>query len=133
MSVRFAPDEELIYLRAKVFGTKGRASLRLALDTGASSTMINRRILRRLGYELSTDAEEIGIITGSRVESAFPITVSRFLALRQQRMDFPILAYDLPPETGIDGVLGLDFFRGRSLNIDFRSGLITLSRLVESE
>jgi predicted aspartyl protease len=127
MSVRFAPHEELIYLRAKVFGTKGRSSLRLALDTGASSTMINRRILRRLGYELSAGAEGVGIITGSRVELASPITVSRFSALRQQRRNFPVLAYDMPPEAGIDGVLGLDFFRGQNLNIDFRTGLITLS------
>jgi hypothetical protein len=33
----------------------------------------------------------------------------------------------LPPGAGVDGLLGLDFLRGQSLTIDFRSGEITLS------
>jgi len=55
------------------------------------------------------------------------VELSRFSALRQQRRGFPVLAYDMPPEAGIDGVLGLDFFRGQSLNIDFRKGQIPLA------
>jgi hypothetical protein len=32
----------------------------------------------------------------------------------------------LTATTAVDGVLGLDFFRGRRLSIDFRIGEITL-------
>jgi hypothetical protein len=32
----------------------------------------------------------------------------------------------LPAATSVEGVLGLDFLRGRALNIDFRTGQITL-------
>jgi len=127
MSIRFDPLENLIYVRAKVFGPVGSTSLLLALDTGASSTSISSERLLSLGYELSADAEGSRIVTGSRVEFAPEITIVKFSALRQQRQNFSVLAYDLPVEAGVDGVLGLDFFRGQNLNIDFRNGLITLS------
>jgi hypothetical protein len=39
----------------------------------------------------------------------------------------PILAHTLPADAGIDGVLGLDFFQGLILTIDFRAGQITVS------
>jgi hypothetical protein len=41
-------------------------------------------------------------------------------------MSFPIIAHTLPPSATVDGLLGLDFFRGQQLNIDFRRGEITL-------
>ncbi len=47
--------------------------------------------------------------------------------LGQDREDFEVYAYDLPAATGIDGVLGLDFLRVQSLNIEFRKGLITFT------
>lgn len=127
MSIRFDPFENLIHVRAKVFGPIGSTSLLLALDTGASSTSINRERLLSLGYDLSANAESSRIVTGSRVEFAPEITIAKFSALRQQRQEFSVLAFDLPEEAGVDGVLGLDFFRGLNLNIDIRNGLITLS------
>lgn len=127
MSLRFDPHENLIYVRAKVFGQIGSTSLLLALDTGASSTIISRERLLSLGYDLSAAFEGSRIVTGSRIEFAPEITITKLSALRQQRQGFSVLAYDLPVEAGVDGVLGLDFFRGLNLNIDFRNGLITLS------
>jgi len=127
MSIRFDPLENLIYVRVKIFGQIGSTSLLLALDTGASSTIISRERLLSLGYDLSASAEESRIVTGSRVEFAPEITLIKLSALRQQRQGFLVLAYNLPVEAGVDGVLGLDFFRGLNLNIDFRNGLITLS------
>lgn len=127
MSIRFDPLENLIHVRVKVFGQIGSTSPLLALDTGASSTIISRERLLSLGYDLSVSAEDSRIVTGSRVEFAPEITLIKLSALRQQRQGFSVLAYDLPEEAGVDGVLGLDFFRGQNLNIDFRNGLITLS------
>jgi hypothetical protein len=36
--------------------------------------------------------------------------------------NFPVLGHTLPPSAGVDGLLGLDFLRGQSLTLDFRSG-----------
>ena len=127
MSVSFDPEASLIYVKARVYSVKGIYSLLLALDLGASTTMISRKRLKRFGYDLSANTETVRIITGSRVETSQTVIVDKLTAINQQRIDFPVLAHDLPPEAGIDGVLGLDFFRKQNLNIDFRKGLITLS------
>jgi hypothetical protein len=53
--------------------------------------------------------------------------VARISSLGQDRTAFPVLAHTLPPSAAVDGVLGLDFLRGHALNIDFRTGQITLT------
>jgi hypothetical protein len=37
-----------------------------------------------------------------------------------------VLGHTLPPSSGVDGLLGLDFFRGLCLNIDFRPGRLRI-------
>lgn len=36
------------------------------------------------------------------------------------------LCHDLPAEVRVDGLLGLDFLRGRRLTLDFRTGRLSL-------
>ena len=64
--------------------------------------------------------------TGSGVEYAARVTLSRIRGLEQERVDFPVLGHTLPPGAGVDGLMGLDFFRDRNLVIDFRTGQITV-------
>lgn len=51
MSLPFEPDSGLIIVRAAVDGPSGSAILRLALDTGATGTLINVGMLVALGYD----------------------------------------------------------------------------------
>lgn len=44
MSYRFAPREGLIIVPTRVFGPAGDAIVRLALDTGATRTLINTKV-----------------------------------------------------------------------------------------
>jgi len=39
---------------------------------------------------------------------------------------FPLLCHTLPPTAGVDGLLGLDFFRGTYLSIDLVSGIVNV-------
>jgi hypothetical protein len=48
-------------------------------------------------------------------------------SLGRVRTDFLVAAHDMPLGIESDGFLGLDFFRGLVLNIDFVRGRITLS------
>ena len=67
------------------------------------------------------------MITASGAENVPSLTVARLTALGQDRSAFPVLALTLPAATAVEGVLGLDFLRGYALNIDFRTGQITLT------
>jgi hypothetical protein len=55
------------------------------------------------------------------------VELQKLTTLGQERFNFPVLAHTLPPSTGVDGLLGLDFFRGLRLTIDFQSGQIQLA------
>jgi predicted aspartyl protease len=127
MSIPFNAQHGLIIIQAAVDGPSGSAVLRLALDTGATRTVINIGMLVALGYDPALAPERIQVTTGSGVEFVPRVSVHKIVALGQERTSFLVLGHTLPPSAGIDGVLGLDFMRGQTLTVDFRTGTITLT------
>ncbi len=89
--------------------------------------MINVGHLIAIGYDPSLSPDRVQVTTGSGVEYAPRVNITRFRALGQERMAFPVLSHTLPPSAGIDGLLGLDFLRGQRLEIDFVRGLISVA------
>lgn len=126
MSFRFNSEKGLVVVQAEITGPTGIAVLRLALDTGATGTLINTSLLVGVGYDPATAIERTEVTTGSGVEFAVRISLLRITSLGQQRNDFPVLAHTLPPSAGVDGVLGLDFLRRHLLTIDFVNGELRL-------
>jgi hypothetical protein len=84
-------------------------------------------MLGAIGYDPALIAERIQVTTGSGVEFAPRFVLQRVSALGQERLGFPVLGHTLPPSASVDGLLGLDFFRGLDLAIDFRAGRLSLS------
>ena len=58
MSIRFDPSGGLIIVSAELIGPTGAAILRLALDTGATGTLINSSMLVAVGYDLALPPSE---------------------------------------------------------------------------
>ena len=106
-------------VHAAVDGPSGSAVLQLALDTGATGTMINAGMLVALGYDPALAPERIQVTTGSGVEFVPRLVLDKVVALGQERLHFPVLAHTLPPSAGIDGLLGLDFVRGVQIDGGF--------------
>ncbi|MEA2604578.1 MAG: hypothetical protein QOF89_5570 [Acidobacteriota bacterium] len=126
MSLPFDPEQGLIVVPLELFGPSGSAVLRFALDTGATSTVVNAGVLVSLGYDPALAPDRIQVTTGSGVELVPRMILERLNALGQERRQLSVLCHTLPPSAGVDGLLGLDFFRGQSLTLDFRSGQVTL-------
>ena len=127
MSFPFDPQQGLIIVPVELWGPSGSAVLRLALDTGATGTVVNTGMLVALGYDPALIPDRVQITTGSGVEFVPRILLDRIMALGRESAGFPVLAHTLPPSAGIDGLLGLDFFRGWNLTIDFRTGQVVLA------
>jgi predicted aspartyl protease len=127
MTYGFDPSQGLIIVPVRLFGPAGDMIVRLALDTGATSTLINSEIMVLLGYDPATSPHRIQVTTGSGVELCPRVTVERLEALGKSVNDFPVLSHTLPPTSQVDGLLGLDFFRGFQISIDFRNGTITIT------
>ena len=89
-------------------------------------TMLNRELATSLGYDLESPERMVRIATASGIVQAPQLTIKRIEALGNARVNFPIICRSLPRGVSVDGLLGLDFFRGQRLTLDFREGLITL-------
>ena len=127
MSFPFDPAQGLIVVSVEIWGPSGSVVLRLALDTGATGTVINTATLVAVGYDPALAPERIQVTTGSGVEFAPRLLLDKVVALGREHRDFPVLCHTLPPSAGVDGLLGLDAFRGESLTVDFRTGRLILA------
>lgn len=101
-------------------------TLDLALDTGATDTVIDEVWASLAGYTPAMATNQFQVITGSGVIPTFELPLISFTALGQHRVNYQVLVHSFPPGTGHDGVLGLDFFRNQILTIDFQKGEINL-------
>jgi predicted aspartyl protease len=127
MSTSFRSESGIIVVQAELEGPVKNWVLNLALDTGSTRTLINSRILVSTGYDLALSTDRLEITTASGMDFAPLLTISKLKALGRTCRDLPVVGHTLPPSSGVDGLLGLDFLRGLILTIDFRQGTISLS------
>lgn len=124
MKFKFNADYGLVYVRVKVVNDDREVILNLALDTGASGTIISAKKLREVGYNLDNPEDEVYITTGSGLIFVPKITIDKLKALGKEKANFVVIGHDFPPTSTVDGVLGLDFLRESVLKIDFKNGFI---------
>jgi len=113
VSYAFNAKRGLISVPTELLGPSGSLTVRLALDTGATGTMVNVALLAAIGYDPALAPDRVQVTTGSGVEYVPRLPISRLKALGQERAAFPVLGHTLPPSASIDGLLGLDFLAGK--------------------
>jgi len=123
---RFDPARRIVAVTAFLSGPLGTTEAELALDTGASRTLISPKLLAFVGCPIPTDAAGLVVTTGSRREIMPKVVVSGVTALGHAVRNFQVLAHQLPASTSVHGLLGLDFFHDCRLEINFRAGTIVL-------
>jgi len=80
-----------------------------------------------MGYK---KADNIGIsrtITASKSETVYEYNLNNIMSLGLIRRNFKVISRALPLGLGIDGLLGLDFFKHKELTIDFRKSEIRIN------
>src|SRR5438477_6432258 len=110
MSILFSADSGPILLSARLRGPRGESFAQLALDTGATTTLVNVEKLVSIGLDPAASAQRVRVTTGSGVEFAPVVPIRRVEALGRQRR-LRVIAHTIPPTAGVDRVLGLDLFR----------------------
>ena len=127
MSHPFQPRPGPITVAAEVTGPGQSMTLRLILDTGATTSLLTEAILLTLGYDLASITDFTRVTTGTTVTTVPRVVLTRLTALGHHRFGFPVLAHTLHTVESVHGLLGLDFLRDQELTIDFRAGQITLA------
>ena len=112
-----------------VRGAVGSHPLHFVIDTGASHSVIDTTAAADIG--LTPLTESVTVHAFGRTVQAGRVIVSG-LSLGPARTSLACLVVDLP-WSGIDGILGLDFLRRRSLTIDFENKSISFGRELELE
>ena len=78
--------------------------------TCTSFTIISRKILIDLNYNLTKTVKKQRIITGKGTTSPLPIiSISWFNCAGKIINNFEILGYDIPKSLKVDGILGMNF------------------------
>lgn len=126
--VRFDPQAPVIVVYVTLQGRLVQTA-RMAVDTGATYTMIPWEIAEALGYEPERTKERINMVTASGVERAPLITLSSISLGGDEVKEVPTLVHDLPPRSYVDGLLGLGFLRHFRIDLDFAEGVLELTTI----
>lgn len=129
MRYSFDPKARLIEIPVELTGPWGSHEFIFALDTAASRTCVSEIALRRIGIRTEHFPKH-NVVHGVNSDSRFgTVDLDLVKALGVSEKQFNVAFTDLNPSSKIHGLLGLDFFRGRILTVDFPRGTVALRRL----
>ncbi len=111
--------QNLIFCRAVLRNQRRSISLKLALDTGASYTMVSYDAAREIGIDPSKSHRQIDVTTGSGVILTPVVSIPIFQSLGQEVKNLEVICHDLPSEGIVDGLLGLNFLKHFNVNLRF--------------
>ena len=98
-----------------------------AVDTGATVSLIDIDVMYKLGYKKEDCANTIQTVTASKSETAYEFLIDNIRAIGLIRRNFKVISRSLPVGLGIDGLLGLNFFKNKELTIDFKLSEIRIN------
>lgn len=126
-TIRFDPTTPQVIVQGSVHGPAGVIRVvDFLIDTGTAHTVIDTSILDALGFgaHLAIGRSSLWGVSGST--NGYVVRVPSILVVGRTLKDYRIAAHDFPPELGIDALLGLDFFQGGFLGLDFAVGELTV-------
>ncbi len=130
-----APASGAITIPVKIYGRQvlvpvtfqsgnSTATAYLVLDTGASQTMVSKRIARELRLRSIASQAHAGI-GGSMVADAALVDAVRVGSVGLRNV--PITIHDLPSAFGSEGLLGFDFLGRFQMSIDSDKQVLVLA------
>lgn len=129
MQIPLRREAPIILLRAELSGKLGRYKINVALDTGSTYTMIPWDIAERLGYDPASSTERVILTTVSTRERAPLIRLDTITVGDVEVKNVEVAVHDLPPESRVDGLLGLSFLKYFDTNLHFKSRTLEIKDL----
>ena len=98
----------LLIVYARLSGPKGSRLVRLALDTGATTTMIPPQAALAIGCHPGRGTMFRNTLTASGKEVVSVLRIPRLRVFEKTLRRVSIACHELPAESPVDGLLGLD-------------------------
>ncbi len=100
--------------------------IRMALDTGATYTMIPWQAAIALGLNPEIAEERIEILTASGTVRVPLVRLTSLSVSGKRFKDVQAVVHDLPARGLVDGLLGLNVLKDSRLILDFRQGVLEI-------
>ncbi len=98
----------------------------MALDTGATYTMIPWKVATVLGLKPELSKERIEITTASGSEMVPLVNLKSIVLFDKRAKNIEVIIHDLPSRSFVDGLLGLSFLRNFRICLDFKKGVLEI-------
>lgn len=113
------PTHPIVPVDVLLEGPAGQHLVRMALDTGATYTMAPVSALRAIGYDPATAPARVEFIAASSVEYKPLVTIQAAHAYGIRVAPLAVVCHDLPPQSPVRGLLGLNFLKHLRVSFDF--------------
>ncbi len=120
----FDPLASVIVLDVRI-KAKRVAIARLVLDTGASFVVLRWKLIDAIGLVIDPK-KTIRTTTATTTETVPKVIVPEISVLGKKVKNVEAIVKDLPPESHVDGLLGLSFLKHFKISIDFKKGFLSL-------
>ena len=121
---KFDPHQSMILCHAEIISPRMCLSLKMALDTGATYTMIPIEAAIAVGCDPLRAKRRLEVTTGSGVEYMSVVTIPKFRAFGIEIKNMEAVCHNLPSQSTVEGLLGLNFLNKTNLIIDFSKKII---------
>ncbi|MCK4418331.1 retroviral-like aspartic protease family protein [Candidatus Aerophobetes bacterium] len=122
--LKFDPSLPVIVLDVTLEGKIVKRRIKMAVDTGATYTMIPWEIAEALGYRPDISVQRVTLITASGIERAPLIKIDSLRVCNKEVKNGKVICHDLPQKSYVDGLLGLNTLKELKVKIDFGEATI---------
>ncbi len=123
-SITFNPSSFVIVLDVGLTGSRVGIA-KMVLDTGASYLVVRWKLMSAIGIKIDPQ-KTVHTTTASSIETVPKVIIPEVIVLGKRVKNVEAIVKDLPPESHVDGLLGLSFLRNFKLTVDFKKGLLSL-------
>ncbi len=95
----------------------GKVIATMALDTGASYTVITPELARQLGITVDATTPTIPLLTGNGVVRAPVVSLKRLKFGTVELRDVKAVIRDLGPNSAVSGLMGMNCFKDKEITL----------------
>ena len=117
-------EKRKIIVVAQIKGVNDFGSIKLILDTGASKTIIDEDVVRRLGFDLYRLRPGDRLMTAGGGVSSKILKLPQFSLFDKKLTNFEVNVFKIAPQITyyVDGLVGMDFLlKFNNIRFDFEA------------
>jgi clan AA aspartic protease (TIGR02281 family) len=122
----FDTTQGLILCKAKLTNRRRSNFIKLVVDTGASISMISVETALVIGIDPSKSTHRIEITTAGGIILAPIIKIPSFKCFGIEIKNMEVLCHNLPSQSPVEGLLGLNFLKKSKVIINFSDNIINI-------